>query len=271
MPGPSAESPHASRQIMARALILGNRIDTRRLEAEAAPLAIAPLTIALPEEGIAVLFRYGVVVTFDAGPGVEAALCERLHPLLTEPDDIVEREEARIRVSADAEELVEPSGTIVLRDAAIERLQLVADALAKSIVLSHFESRMAFIFDRIEPLAKTLAATGRFGGSGRELMRHIGEVMLIQQEVVGRMETSDKPELLWERPDLERLYVRLEEEFELSDRDRSLDRKLAVVSDTAETLLGLVQNRSSLRVEWYIVLLIVFEIVLTLGMSYWPL
>ena len=62
---------------------------------------------------------------------------------------------------------------------------------------------------------------------------------------------------------LERLYVRLAEEYELRDRDRALDRKLDVISRTVETLLGLVQTRSSLRVEWYIVLLIVAELLLT--------
>ena len=69
--------------------------------------------------------------------------------------------------------------------------------------------------------------------------------------------------LLWEHPELERLYVRLAEEYELRDRDRALDRKLDVISRTVETLLGLVQTRSSLRVEWYIVLLIVAELLLT--------
>jgi uncharacterized Rmd1/YagE family protein len=83
--------------------------------------------------------------------------------------------------------------------------------------------------------------------------------------MVGRVETGEKPELLWEHPELERLYVRLAEEYELRDRDRdrALDRKLDVISRTVETLLGLVQTRSSLRVEWYIVLLIVAELLLT--------
>jgi len=80
--------------------------------------------------------------------------------------------------------------------------------------------------------------------------------------MVGRVETSEKPELLWERPELERLYIRLADEYELRERDRALDRKLDVISRTVETLLGLVQTRSSLRLEWYIVLLIVAELVL---------
>ena len=119
------------------------------------------------------------------------------------------------------------------------------------------------IFDGIEPLAAVLREKGRAGARGKELLRHIGDVLLMQQKMVGRVETGEKPELLWDHPELERLYVRLAEEYELRDRDRALDRKLDVISRTVETLLGLVQARSSLRVEWYIVLLIVAELLLS--------
>ena len=74
----------------------------------------------------------------------------------------------------------------------------------------------------------------------------------------------EKPELLWEHPELERLYHRLEGEYELSERHMALERKLDLLSKTAETLLGLLSTKRSLRVEWYIVILIVFEILLTL-------
>jgi uncharacterized Rmd1/YagE family protein len=142
-------------------------------------------------------------------------------------------------------------------------LQLVADILAKSLVLSHYETRIAENFDRIEPLAAMLRENGRAGGHSKELLRHIGDVLLVQQKMVGRVETGEKPELLWEHPELERLYMRLAEEYELRERDRALDRKLDVISRTVETLLGLLQTRSSLRVEWYIVLLIIAELLLS--------
>jgi uncharacterized Rmd1/YagE family protein len=84
----------------------------------------------------------------------------------------------------------------------------------------------------------------------------------MQHKMVGRVETGEKPELLWEHPELERLYMRLADEYELRERDRALDRKLDVISRTVDTLLGLVQTRSSMRVEWCTVLLIVAELLL---------
>ncbi|HMH71603.1 MAG TPA: RMD1 family protein, partial [Bradyrhizobium sp.] len=62
--------------------------------------------------------------------------------------------------------------------------------------------------------------------------------------------------------DLERLYARLEDEYELKERVDTLSRKLAVVSETANTLADIIDTRRSLRLEIIIVLLIAFEIVI---------
>jgi uncharacterized Rmd1/YagE family protein len=70
--------------------------------------------------------------------------------------------------------------------------------------------------------------------------------------------------VLWELPGLNRLFSRLEDEYEVAERRLALDRKLDLITRTVETLVNLLQNQRALRVEWYIVLLIVIEIFLTL-------
>lgn len=249
-------------QLVARALLLGERLDTRGLEHQET-LGRAPLVARVDEGGVAVLFRYGVVVLFNVAPAAERALLGRLAPLVSDPYDPPESEEVRIMVRPNADDQVDVTGMLSLREINVERLQLLADILAKSQILAHYETRIAVTFDRIEPLAEMLQRSGRAGSQGRLLLRQIGSVLLVQHKMVGRVETGEKPELLWDHPELERLYARLAEEYELRDRDRALDRKLDIISRTVETLLGLVQQRSTLRVEWYVVLLIVAEIVIT--------
>ena len=48
------------------------------------------------------------------------------------------------------------------------------------------------------------------------------------------MAVREKPDILWDRPDLERFYARLEDEYELVERAEDLDRKLSVIGSTAE-------------------------------------
>ena len=60
-----------------------------------------------------------------------------------------------------------------------------------------------------------------------------------------------------------RFYTRLADEYELAERSRAIDRKLTLVSETVRTLLELVQDQRSVRLEWYIIGLISIEILLS--------
>lgn len=249
--------------ISVHALLIAERIDTRSLEKRTA-LSVLPLTIHAGASGLAVLFRYGAVVMFNMSEEEERAFLDGLRPLIHEPIERPEEDVARVAKRPHREEQVDPSGTVLLKDWSLEKLQLVADILAKNVVLAHDEERIRHVFDRIEPLAAHLKQAGRARRDTRALLRQIGDVLLTQHRMVGRVEITERPELLWDYPQLERLYLRLEDEYELRERDRALDRKLDLISRTVETLLDLVHNKRSLRVEWYIVILIVVEIVLYL-------
>jgi uncharacterized Rmd1/YagE family protein len=247
----------------ARTLLVGQRIDTKSLE-QGPVLATSPLTVGIGREGRAVLFRYGVVVLFDVEAAEEENFLASLRRQVTDPLEPPESEETRLLLQEGGEDRVEASGAILLAGSDAARLQLVAAILGKNAVLDHYERRVAAVFDRIEPLAASLQRHGIYGTHGQELLRQIGGVLLTQHRMVGRVEVLEKPDLLWDRPELERFYLRLEEEYELKDRSRALDRKLDLIARTSQTLLDLTQNRRSMRVEWYIVILIVIEILLSL-------
>jgi len=252
----------------ARALLLGERIDVRALD-RGEVLASGPPVVAAGSRGCAVLFRHGAAVLFDLDPPEEVAFLRNMAPLVTNPLDGPETEEADILIDADQRERIDPSGKLVLREASLERIQVVAEILAKSAVLTHYESRVATVFDGVEPLAVALKQGRQRTMRGRQLLRQIGEVLEIQARTVGRVEVAEKPELTWDEPELDRLYERLAAEYELHDRDRALGRKLELIGRTAETLLDLLDTRRSLRLEWYIVILIAVEIVLILYDIFW--
>jgi uncharacterized Rmd1/YagE family protein len=248
--------------IRARALLVGNRLDLRALK-DTERLAGNPLMVPVAARGAAVLFRYGAVVLFDVAPLDEAAFLKSLLPFVEDALEEPQTEVLQLLVDPQSPEGME-QGRLIISDTRHERLQIVADILAKSVVLGQYEDHLAQTFDRVEPLAAELERSGRGRTHGRELTRQIGSTLLSLHRMVGRVEVGEKPETLWEHPELERLYLRLEGEYEVRERQVALERKLEVIRQTAETLLDLLQARRSLRVEWYIVLLIVVEILLTL-------
>ena len=158
------------------------------------------------------------------------------------------------------------SGAITLENISLEKLQLIADALSKNLVLMLYEKKVAGDFDKIEPLAQELATHGKVSAGSRNLLSKIGSMLLIEHRMVGRAEIGDKPETLWDFPHLEGLYASLEDEFELKERQSALERKLGLISDTVQTLADVWDNKQLHKLEWYVIGLIVFEIFISL---YW--
>lgn len=255
--------PFAGRDtIQARALFLGERLDLRALE-QASLLAPLPATVAVRDQGCAVLFRYGVAVLFNVPPLDEVDFLATLNPLLTQPFEQPDREEVELRLHQEERDRVQ-GGAIWLHAFSIERLQLVAEVLARSVVLERYERNIAREFELIEPLAASLKRRQFSRPLAGDLLQHIGGALLSQQWMAGKVALSEKPELLWDHPALERFYARLEEEYELRERHLVLQQKVELVSRTAQTVLDLLHARRSLRVEWYIVALIMIEILLSL-------
>jgi uncharacterized Rmd1/YagE family protein len=245
----------------ARALLLAERLDLRSFSI-ADCLSTTPLTLRVGGQGgVAVLFRYGVVVFFGVEDAAVAEFTARLQSLLTNPYPAPETDSLEIRCGGGTGV---QSGVVSLDSLSLESLQVVADALSKSLVLSLYENRIKTEFDRIEPLSRQLAQTGSVGGGARQLLSKIGALMLIEHRMVGRAEIGDKPETLWEHPRLGALYASLEDEFELHERQSALDRKLKLIADTAHTLAEVWDKKQLHRMEWYVIGLIAMEIVINL-------
>jgi uncharacterized Rmd1/YagE family protein len=252
-----------TKEVRIRAWFLGERLDLRTLE-RGDTVALVPLMVRAGSEGYAVLFRYGVAVLIGMEPLEEPTFLETLGPFVQDEIDEPESEGTVVAVNPHREGHTDSEGLLLLSELSLERLQIVSHVLAKSTVLAHYEERVAAVFDRIERLASDFQRGVRRPSYGRELLRQIGDVLLTQAQTVGRVEVTEKPEMVWDDAALDRLYERLSAEYELRERDLALGRKLDLIARTAQTYLDLLQNRQGLRVEWYIVILILVEIVLIL-------
>lgn len=263
--------------VRARALYLGERIDVRALEATARLSPLSPLVLSAGEHGVAAFFRYGVVVLFHVAPLEEAGFLSQLKAFVGEPFAKPETEDLDIRISDDVgveradAGVAATSQALAVPSVTVERVQVVAEILARSVALSRYETAVRESYATMEGWAQGLQRGIKRGSFRAQLRKNLGSTILIQSAMTGRIEIDEKPELLWERPDLERLYLRLEDEFELRERDKVLERRLGLISSTAEMLLNLSDNTHAHRLEWYIIALIVLEIGISLATIAWGL
>jgi required for meiotic nuclear division protein 1 len=254
-------SDPTTQPLTVHALQIGDRINTAGFEGQV--LSNTPLAMRVGTSGMAVVFRYGVAVFIGLSAAEEKGFLERLQLRTFGKITPHEEEWAKIEVAKEAEEPIPVGGPIPVREFSLERLLIVADALAKSVVLGRDEREVTNVFDTIEPFARELANFGRTSKNRTDLLKLLGNALLVQHRVSGRVAVGEKPDVLWDRPDLERLYARLEDEYELSERVETLNRKLAVIADTATTLADIIDTKRSLRLEIIVVFLIAFEIVVT--------
>jgi len=203
--------PDAAPTLRIRAVMLGERINPSGLEL-GAPVSSTPAAFRV-HAGLAVIFRYGVVVLIGLLPSEEKVLIDSLKSRVIGELSPFEEEIAQAQLCKDeSAEAIQPGGPICLAKFSDDRLLLIADALAKSTSLARDERRVAAVFDVIEPFARKLAEQGRTPRRRKGILQLIGNALLVQQRVAGRVAVAEKPDVLWEKPELDRLYARLEDE-----------------------------------------------------------
>src|SRR3979409_819765 len=98
-------------------------------------------------------------------------------------------------------------GPTTLKAVPPEHLVVIADALSKSVVLARDEREVSAVFELVEPFARQLAEKGRTTGGRRAILKHIGNALLVHPRVSGRVAVAEKPDVGWDRYDLERPYA----------------------------------------------------------------
>lgn len=267
MPHSHAHS-HEPRTVSIRAWYLDDIIDLKKFRA-ANPhypvLAQDPLIIELERDRFAVLTKFGGVVLWNYDTTSAGRLRDELYEFTSDRsfDDRLE-EQIPVLIGATQDE-VQPNAVQLVK-ADISRIGIVTRAMAQSVALERLEYQLDDALDPIMVHVRILRDRGIFRGKARDINRSVGFAMAAKHSILKNLTLFDKPDETWESPDLEKLYRALyENTFDLTDRVRALDRKLAFLQDAVEMLLDTINTRTDQHLELAIIYLIVFEIVLTLG------
>jgi uncharacterized Rmd1/YagE family protein len=132
------------------------------------------------------LFRFRAAVSFGLNPLEEEAIVRDLDGRLVERLADRESETINIVINAAGEDQSLPNGSIGGHRGTC--LRRAADRLS---------------YDRVVPIASSLKRRALLAGTQADLIEQIGEALLIQQRLAGRVELTDRPDVLWDRPELE--------------------------------------------------------------------
>jgi uncharacterized Rmd1/YagE family protein len=155
------------------------------------------------------------------------------------------------------------SGTLQLPALGPARVSAVALVVAQSAAMEYYERLVDDLFARTDALVDRLEKSGTVRARPARLHRFIGEAITSRNEVLSVLHLLDKPDEVWEDPELDRIYDDLRAEFDLGDRYQSLETKLRGVQESLELVLDVARDRRMWLLEMSIALLILVELVLS--------
>ncbi len=214
----------------------------------------------MPEKGTAFYYPFGAVVFVDAPPEIREAELARLlaaRPGLTKQ---VVREDFTVR-EEDGDRIQIADGCLIVDRLSGGRASLIAQTVAQSAAMEYYEQIVERLFGRTDQIVDRLESRGSVPLGTRSLNKFIGQAIGTRNEVLSVLHLLDKPDAAWEDAAMDRIYVDLRAEFDLTDRYSALESKLRAIQEALQLVLEVARDRRLFLLEVSVVLLILFEVV----------
>ena len=221
------------------------------------------LAFRMPSGGEVYIYPFGAIVFRDASAAerdAELARLGRARPGLTSATVI---EEFTVREDPGGKATVS-AGALTIDKLNADRSTVIALTVAQSAAMEYYERIVEEMFARTGLVVDRLEVRGSVPFRTRPLHRFIGTAISTRNEVLSILHLLDKPDEAWGDPGMDRIYDELRAEFDLVDRYQALELKLRSVQEALELVLDVARDRRLVLLEGAIVLLIVFELLLSL-------
>jgi uncharacterized Rmd1/YagE family protein len=217
------------------------------------------LSATFPDGASAIAFDFGAVVFFGGADATRTATVAAIARSFGETQ-AAHTEEFLVEVAPDNAPEVR-FDRVVVRELSAPVREVVGLLLAQSAAMDYYEDDVAQILARSDRIMRDLAERGRIRGRVSTVVKFIGACIQTKNDVVETLALFDKPEVTWEEEPLDRLFVALRTMLEIDDRFRALEYRLREIQDNLVLLVDLSQQRSTLRLDVMILLLILVELV----------
>lgn len=220
-----------------------------------------PLVTRLLKDQYAVLTKFGGVTFWNVPLKLRDEFLNEIKPFVkSKKTSYPYDEETMVYVGSESNKIT--FDKVFLPDLGVQQIKIISYVLSQSVALERYEDEIESSLSEVGSVVENLKSTGRALLNQRELLKQIGKVFSVKQTAVAHLSLFDKPEEIWESPELEDLYNRMNLEYELQDRFDVLDEKIKYLTDISQMLMNFLAEKQSAFLEIIIIILIVFEIVL---------
>lgn len=207
------------------------------------------------------LFPYGAAVFWAVPKERIRILLDCLKEFEIEPNEEIEADDFTFMIS-DSAKVVEDE--IILPDNDPLSKLAVSHGIAQSVKLGVFETAILKTFNSTRSIPMNLAKEGKIKLSRMAIRKKMGELFLERATINLHLDALDTPEFFWEYPELEPLYKMITIYLDVETRLEVLNKRLDILHELLEVLGNELNHQHSSRLEITIILLIVFEVLISL-------
>lgn len=153
---------------------------------------------------------------------------------------------------------------VVVNQLSYETIKIVCMLFAESTALEYYENLIENLLVKINRFSKTLRKQGRMLESTEDLIKFIGLCMDTKQEIISNLYIVDSPDETWENVELDKMHQDLKVMMEIDVRYRALEYKIKIIQESVEVIVDLSKSKRETLLEMTIILLIAFEIVISI-------
>lgn len=140
-------------------------------------------------------------------------------------------------------------------------IQVIALVISQSVGLEKYELKL----EKFIKKSSSIIENNNNSVKNRKMLNlFLKELSLMRHRMWNDLLLLDKPIIAWENEDIEKMYNRFELILEIKNRYETIEYKLKHMKEDLESLMDFISHKHSEFLEWIIIILIVFEIIMTI-------
>jgi uncharacterized Rmd1/YagE family protein len=237
------------------------------------PMRLNPVTFTPSAAGDAVwvyLYYFGGMVFLNCSDDIIARCIEGLKQhleQLKEQPQLRFREDYQLEINPAAEPSI-TNDCASMPEFKQELLEIICFVIAKSVALERIEEHVDAVFDEVGVMINRLGQ-GVLELPDKRLAKLASVILGFKYTSIAHIMVLDKPESTWDDAEADRFYLTISNLFELRPRYQEIKHKAETLLDVTDVFSNLSHARRSARLEWIIIILIAFEIVMALWQKFW--
>jgi uncharacterized Rmd1/YagE family protein len=211
------------------------------------------------------IFEYGSVVFWNTSYDGQREIIDKIMPFCSEVleghfQETLEYIEVDDQIGA---KIVNEVLSLQSKNSYLEKLAC-SYAFAQSINLDYFENSLEILIKKIRYIPKALQSNGKISMPKDQVSKLIGEILFEKHSINLHFNLLEKPDFFWDYEEFEKSYISVARYQEINSRVDVINKKITVLEDTVDILVEEQRHNHSAFLEWIVIILIVFEIILSL-------